>query len=92
MLYDRCYVFYVFDPEIGSKRGQKSSFLTPQIGPMHLGASRAPNFPKIHIFPTDFNDFVTPFGVTLALFRKHFGRTLRTLVSIWAHEGGFGEL
>ena len=92
MLYDRCYLFYVFDPKIGSKGGQKSSFLTPQIGPMHICASRALNLPKIHIFPMDFNDFVNQFGGTLALFRSHFGGTLRTLGSIWAHEGGFGAL
>ena len=77
---------------IGSKGGQKSSFLTPQIGPMHIGASRALNLPKIHIFLMDLNDFVNPFGVTLALFRSHFGRTLRTLASICAYEGGFGAL
>ena len=65
MLYDRCYLFYVFHPKIGSKGGQKSSFLTPQIGPMHIGASRALNLPKIYNFPMDFNDFVNPFGVTL---------------------------
>ena len=92
MLYDRCYLFYVFDLKIGSKGGQKSSFLTPQIGPMHIGASRALNLPKIHIFPMDFNDFVNPFGVTLTVFRGHFGRTLRTLASICAYEGGFGAL
>ena len=59
---------------------------------MHISASRALNLPKIHIFPMDFNDFVNPFGVTLALFRSRFGGTLRTLGSIWAHEGGFGAL
>ena len=57
MLYDRCYLFYVFDPKIGSKGGQKSSFLTPQIGAMHISASRALNLPKIHIFPMDFANF-----------------------------------
>ena len=92
MLYDRCYPFYVFHPKIGSKRGQKSSFLTPQIGPMHIGASRALNLPKIHIFPMDFNDFVNPFGATFGLFRSHFGDTLRILKLIWAYESGFGAL
>ena len=77
---------------IGSKGAQKSSFLTPQIGPMHIGASTALNLPKIHIFPMDFNDFVNQFGVTLALFRSHFGGTLRSLGSICAYEGGFGAL
>ena len=92
MLYDKCNLFYIFYPKNCSKRGQKSLFLTPQIGPMHICASGALNLPKIHIFPMDFNDFVNPFGVTLALFRSHFGGTLRTLGSIWAHEGGFGAL
>ena len=59
---------------------------------MHICASRALNLPKIHIFPMDFNDFVNPFGVTLPVFRGHFGRTLRTLASICAYEGGFGAL
>ena len=59
---------------------------------MHICASRALNLPKIQIFPVDFNDFVNPFGVTLALFRSHFGGTLRTLGSIWTYEGGFGAL
>ena len=57
MLYDRCYLFYVFDPKVTSKGGQKWSFLTPQIGPMHIGASRAFNLPRIYIFPMDFNYF-----------------------------------
>ena len=92
MLYDKCYLFYVFDPKICSKRGQKWSFLTPQIGPMHIYASGALNLPKIHIFPMDFNDFVNSFGATLGLFRRNFGVTLRILKSISAYEGDFGEL
>ena len=33
----------------------------------------------------DFNDFVNRFGVTLTVFRGHFGRILRTLASICAY-------
>ena len=72
---------------IGSKGGQKSSFLTPQIGPKHICASGALNLPKIHIFPMDFTNFINPFGATLSLFRRHFGVTLRILKSIWAYDG-----
>ena len=59
---------------------------------MHIGASRALNLPKKHIFSMGFNDFGNPFGVALGLFRRHFGVTLPNLGSIWAHEGGFGAL
>ena len=89
---DVIYFTFLIQKLVRSKGGQKSSFLTPQIGPMHIGASRPLNLPKIHIFPMDFNDFVNPFGVILTVFRRHFGRTLRTLASICAYEGGFGAL
>ena len=36
MLYDTCYLLCVFDPKFAPKRGQKSSFLSSQIGPFSV--------------------------------------------------------
>ena len=42
---------------------------------------------KIHIFPTNFNDFINPFGVTLGCLWGHFAHFGITLGPLWDHFG-----
>ena len=45
------------------------------------------NLPKIHIFPTNLNDFINPFGVTLGCLWGHFAHFGITLGPLWDHFG-----
>ena len=49
------------------------------------------NLPKIQIFPTNFNDFINPFGVTLGCLWGHFAHFGITLDSPLVCEGEFSK-